>query len=319
MKMAGKFRSVSSLLVVVVLIGICAVSQGQAAAQEAAKPAAPTRFTVVVEGPPAGKAPDVILIPGLASSRDVYAAEVKLLAPKYRLHRIQIAGFAGEPAGPNASGPILGPVVEELHQYIVNNHLQHPAVIGHSLGGLLGMMLAKAHPEDEGKLLIVDTFPFYGVVFSPSATVESLKPQAQAIHDGMIGETDEQFAASTPQFTAMLVASPEGRKAVTAASLASDRRVFANAMVEDLETDLRPQIAAIKTPTTVLYPYKATQGAKADVDARYTGAYAAMPNVHLTRIDDSLHFIMYDQPAAFHAAVLSFLEGADTHAEVPAR
>lgn len=307
MKNVGKFRN-SSLLVVVVLIGIRAASHGQAAGQGSAKPAAPTRFTVIVEGPPAGKAPDVILIPGLASSRDVYAAEVKLLAPEYRLHRIQVAGFAGEPAGPNASGPILGAVVEELHQYIVNNRLQHPAVIGHSLGGLLGLMLAKVHPEDKGKLLIVDTFPFYGVVFGPSATVESLRPQAQAIHNGMIGESDEQFAASQPQFSAMLVASPEGRKAVTAASLASDRKVFADAMLEDLETDLRLQIAEIKTPTTVLYPYMATQGAKADIDARYTSAYAAMPDVHLKRIDDSLHFIMYDQPAAFHAAVLSFLE-----------
>jgi pimeloyl-ACP methyl ester carboxylesterase len=33
-----------------------------------------------------------------------------------------------------------------------------------------------------------------------------------------------------------------------------------------------------------------------------------MPNVQFTRIDDSLHFIMYDQPAAFHAAVVRFLE-----------
>jgi pimeloyl-ACP methyl ester carboxylesterase len=32
-----------------------------------------------------------------------------------------------------------------------------------------------------------------------------------------------------------------------------------------------------------------------------------MPNVQFTRIDGSLHFIMYDQPAAFHAAVMSFL------------
>ena len=58
--------------------------------------AAPTRFSVVIEGPAAGAAPDVILIPGLASSRDDFAAEAKLLTPRYRLHLIQIAGFSGE-------------------------------------------------------------------------------------------------------------------------------------------------------------------------------------------------------------------------------
>src|ERR1700729_1888439 len=81
--------------------------------------AAPTRFSVVIRGAAPGKGADVILIPGLSSSRDVYAAEAKLLTANYRLHLIQIAGFAGEPAGPNATGPMLAPVVEQLHQYIV--------------------------------------------------------------------------------------------------------------------------------------------------------------------------------------------------------
>ena len=44
--------------------------------------AAPTRFSVVIEGVAPGKGPDVLLIPGLASSRDVYAAEAKLLTPQ---------------------------------------------------------------------------------------------------------------------------------------------------------------------------------------------------------------------------------------------
>lgn len=289
---------------------LCLLTIGEAAHCQktaAPDPAAPTRFSVVVEGPPAGKAPDVILIPGLASSRDVYASEAKLLVPSYRLHLLQIAGFAGEAAGPNASGPILGPVVEQLHQYIVINHLEHVPVIGHSMGGLLALMLADAHPGDASKLLIVDALPFYGLVFNPAATVEMLRPQAQAMHDGMIAMPAEQFAAGQPAFSARLAASPEGQKAVTTAALASDRTVFANAMLEDLGTDLRPRLAGIKTPATVLYSYTAAQGAQSEVAALYTSSYAGMPNVQFTRIDNSMHFIMYDQPAAFHSAVLSFL------------
>ena len=95
--------------------------------------AAPTRFSVVIQGVAPGKGTDVILIPGLASSRNVYASEAKLLTSAYRLHLIQLAGFAGEPAGPNATGPILNPVVEQLHQYIADNHLQKVPVIAHSL------------------------------------------------------------------------------------------------------------------------------------------------------------------------------------------
>lgn len=270
--------------------------------------AAPTRFSVVIEGPAAGKAPDIILIPGLASSREDFAAEARLLAPNYRLHLIQIAGFSGQPAGPNANGPVLAPVVEQIHDYILTNHLDHPAIIGHSLGGLLAMMLAASHPNDPGKLLIVDTLPFYGLVFSPSATVDMLAPQAKAIHDSMLAASSESFNASSAATASMLVTDPAGLKIVQASSASSDRTVFANAMLEDLSTDLRPQLPSIAVSVTVLYPYQTAEASKAKISELYTNAFATLPNVKLTRIDDSRHFIMFDQPAAFHTAVLSFLK-----------
>jgi pimeloyl-ACP methyl ester carboxylesterase len=271
-------------------------------------PAAPTRFSVVIQGVAPGKGADVLFIPGLASSRDVYASEAKLLTATYRLYLVQIAGFAGEPAGPNATGPILSPVVEQLHQYIADNHLQKVPVIAHSLGGLLALMLAQAHPEDISKLLIIDTLPFYGLVFNPGATVENVAPQAKAMHDQFVAIPNDQFAATAPFYTDRLVKDPEGQRLVSAASIASDRSVFANAMLEDLETDVRPQLASIKTPTTLLYPYESAQGPVADVTALYTTAYATMPNINLIRIDDSRHFIMYDQRAAFDKAVQAFLK-----------
>jgi pimeloyl-ACP methyl ester carboxylesterase len=270
--------------------------------------AAPTRFSVVIEGVAPGKGPDVLLIPGLASSRDVYAAEAKLLTSNYRLHLVQIAGFAGEPAGPNATGPILAPVVEQLHQYLVDNHLQPIPVIAHSMGGLLALMLAQTHPQDVSKLLIIDTLPFYGLVFNPAATVENIAPQAKALHDQFVAMPNDQFAASQPLFTSRLVISPDGAKAVSASSIASDRTVFANAMLEDLGTDLRPQLASIKTPMTLLYPYETSEGSATDVAALYTNAYAAKPNLQIIRIDNSRHFIMYDQPAAFDKTVQAFLK-----------
>jgi pimeloyl-ACP methyl ester carboxylesterase len=272
--------------------------------------AAPTRFSVVIQGVAPGKGPDVILIPGLSSSRDVYASEAKLLIGNYRLHLIQIAGFSGDPAGPNATGPILVPVVEQLHQYIVTNKLQHPAIIGHSLGGLLGLMLADAHPGDVGKLLIVDSLPFYALVFAPEATVDAVKPQADAMRAQIIAASPEVYAAMANQTASFLVLNPDARKLVAASSIASDRTVMANAMYEDLVTDLRPQLATIKTPTTLLYPFDASAVGpdSTKIDTVYTSAYSTMPNLKIHRIDDSRHFIMYDQPAAFDKAVQAFLK-----------
>ena len=268
---------------------------------------APTRFTVVTEGKANG--PAILLIPGLTSGREVFNTEAAMLAPVYHLYRVQLNGFAGQPAGPNASGPILVPVVEQLHQYILANHL-HPAVIGHSLGGLLGLMLAKAHPEDVRKLLVIDSLPFYGLVFSPGATVEKVRPQGEMMRDQIAAQTPDQAAAGAAQAAAMLVKNADGARVVAVNSIASDRTVFANAMFEDLTTDLRAELTTIETPTTVLYPHDAAIAGPdpARFDTLYKGAYATMPHVTFQRIEDSRHFIQFDQPVVFNAAVQSFLK-----------
>jgi pimeloyl-ACP methyl ester carboxylesterase len=267
----------------------------------------PTRFTVVDAGT-VGK-PDVVLIPGMASSRAVWDAEAKLLAPNYRLHLVQVDGFAGAVAGVNATGAILPAVVEELHAYIVAGKM-HPVVVGHSMGGLMTLMLADKYPADVRKMVIVDTLPFYALVFQPDATVDSIKPQAEVIKQQMVTMPSDQFAAMQPMLVAQMVKDEDGRKLVTASSVASDRAVFANSMFEDLQTDLRGDVATIKPPMLLLYPYDATlQGPDpAKVDAMYKAAYQAKPDVTLVRIDGSRHFIMYDQPAKMDAAIETFLK-----------
>jgi len=267
----------------------------------------PTRFTVVDAGT-MGK-PDVVLVPGLSSGRAVWDAEAKLLGPNYRLHLVQVDGFAGAPAGPNASGPVLAPIVEELHGYIAAGGM-HPVVIGHSLGGLLALMLADKYPADVRKMVIVDTLPYYAVIFSPDATVEAVKPQAEAMKAQFLGMPDDQFAMMAPMMAAQMVKNPEGQKKVTASSIATDRAVMVNAMAEDLETDMRPEVAQIKTPTLMLFAVdtSAAQPDPAKYEAMVRAGYQPMPNVTLVKVDGSRHFIMYDQPDKMDAAIEGFLK-----------
>lgn len=287
----------------VLIAGGIALLNGNAHAQAAAPP---TRFTVTDAGT-AGK-PDLVLIPGLASSKAVWDGEVKLLGPSYRLHVLQVAGFAGAPVAGNASMPMLPGIVAELHSYITAQKM-HPVVIGHSLGGLLGLMLANQHPEDVSKLVIVDSLPFYAVVFNPAATVEVVRPMAEKMKEQMIGESAEQFAATAQQTGSYMVNNADAQKLVAAAALASDRTVMANAMAEDMTTDLRGNVASIQTPTLMLYPYDAAaQPDPAKIDDVYQTAYKPMLNAKLVRIDGSRHFIMYDQPAKLNDAIMAFLK-----------
>lgn len=263
------------------------------------------RITVTVTG----KGPDVVLIPGLASSGAVWDETVKQLAPTHRVHVIQVAGFAGAPVAGNAEGPVVAPLVEAVDAYIKANHLKSPVVVGHSMGGFTGLLLARRHPEDVSRLLIVDSLPFFSSLFSPAATAESMKPQAAAMRDATIAMSADAFASQQAMTLPRMVKSPDGQKAALAWSVASSQSVVARVLYDLLTTDARADLPAIKTPTTLLYPYDPAMGAPtAVIDKTYADAYAGLPGVTLKRIDDSRHFIMFDQPKTFADAIETFLK-----------
>lgn len=267
----------------------------------------PTRFTVVDEGT-VGK-PDVVLIPGLGSSRAVWDDEAKLLAPNYRLHLVQVDGFAGAPVGGNAAGRVLPGIVEELHGYIAAQGM-HPVVVGHSMGGLLALLLADKYPGDVRKMVIVDTLPYYAVLFNPAATVDAVKPMAEGMKTQILATPADQFALMQQTVVPQLVNDRAGQAAVEAADEASDRTVFAESMYEDLLTDMRGEMGKIQTPAMVLFAVDASskQPDPATYEATVREAYKPMPHVTLVRVDGSRHFIMYDQPVKFDAAVEGFLK-----------
>jgi pimeloyl-ACP methyl ester carboxylesterase len=204
---------------------------------------------------------------------------------------------------------MLPGIVEELHSYLAANAMK-PVVVGHSLGGLLAMMLAEKYPGDVRKMVIVDTLPFYALLFNPQATEETVKPMAGAIKAEMVKMSPEDYAAGQKTMLAAMAISEAGQKAAYDSSVTSDKAVVAEALYEDLLTDMRGEMGNIKTPTLVLYEYDATaKMPPADAyEAMMQAAYKPMPNVTLVRVEGSRHFIMYDQPGKMDAALEGFLK-----------
>jgi pimeloyl-[acyl-carrier protein] methyl ester esterase len=263
----------------------------------------PTRFSVEITG----EGPDVILIPGLASSRDVWDQTVAQLSATHRVHAVQLAGFGGEPIGGAGEGAYVAPFVEELNRYIEHNHINRPAVIGHSLGGVSALMLAKSHPANVGRVMVVDALPFFSLLIDPNATAQSIEPQAAAARDRLIAQSSEEFFAGQMGMMNRLVRTETLRFTVFQWSLNSDRSAMARGMYDVMTTDLRGDLAAIQTPVTIVYAYDAVMGPEAAITGAYTGLYAPLPHHTMVKVDQSYHFVPLDNPTAFAAAVEEFL------------
>jgi pimeloyl-ACP methyl ester carboxylesterase len=273
---------------------------------QAAVPFHSDRISVEVRG----RGPDVVLIPGLASSPEVWAATADRLDDTHRVHLVQVNGFAGAPAGANADGAVVAPLVGELNRYITEAGLKRPAVIGHSLGGFTALRLAAEHPQAVGRVLVVDSLPFFPLLFSPKATVETVTPQANAMRDAMLAMPAERFPAVQAAGMGRLVKSAEARTRHARIGGASDPAVVARAMHELMTTDLRLQLGQIEASVTVLYAWDPAMGPTTEAyDQLWRGAYAGLKGATLTRVDGSFHFIMDDQPERFTAEVEGFLAG----------
>ena len=267
------------------------------------------RFHVRIDGPehPVG---DVILIPGLSSSPHAWDMLTERLKGRYRVHRIHVQGFAGAPAEDNATGPVSAPVAEDLARYIAEKGLNQPAVIGHSMGGTIGMMLAARHPDSVGRLMVVDMVPFMGAMFGPpGTTAESVTPMADQIYAGMTAASDEQYQQQAAASVIGMINTESLRARPLQDTARSDRAVSSAAFRELIVTDLRPEIARITAPTRVLYvKFNDPRMTPEITDSIYRASFSTLPGATLTRIDDSAHFIMLDQPDRFAAEVNAFLE-----------
>ncbi|HTT99377.1 MAG TPA: alpha/beta hydrolase [Rhizomicrobium sp.] len=251
-----------------------------------------------------GAGPDLIFIPGLASSRDTWKATAERLKAHYRVHLIQVAGFAGEPARGNASGEVVVPTAETIDAYLVGQKLTPAVVIGHSLGGTMTLYLAEHHPDHLKKAMLVDTLPYFATLMNPAATVETMKPQADKVRSATEKMSPQQY----DMMMKTMATAPADIATIKGWGAASDKGVIANATADDLMLDLRPGLATITTPITLLHPdYSAMEAPPGTTDAMYRKDYAAAPTVKVVEIGPSLHFIMFDQPAKFGAALDSFL------------
>jgi pimeloyl-ACP methyl ester carboxylesterase len=269
-----------------------------------AAPFASERITVRTEG----TGPDVILIPGLNSSPRTWASTVAAL-PGYRYHLVHVAGFAGQPAGANKEGAVAAPVAEDIARYIKESNLKAPAVIGHSMGGTIGMMLAARHPDALSRLMVVDMYPFLGTFFAgPGATAARVEAVGDQIAAGMRATPPDQRSKRANDTIAGMVDTEAMRPVAVKDSMESDADVAIRAYRELIVTNLIPELAKIAVPVTVLYVQPKSVPIPAEqFDGVYKAAYAPLKQLTIKRIPDSAHFIMWDQPQRFQAEAKAFL------------
>lgn len=262
------------------------------------------RITVTTRG----RGADLLLIPGLASTAEVWRGVADRLADRRRLHLVSIRGFGDLAAGANASGGVMAAVAAEVRRYIAEQQLERPAIIGHSMGGQVGLRVAADAGTGVGRVMVVDSSPFFPALISPQATVGDVEPIAQLAFQAIHFLGDQALLTRGREMGVELGGATEALFG-TLGWQGGDRRVLAQSLYEVMTVDLRRRLPDITAPVTVVYGWSADgTSPRSRTDALFRSAYSRLRTpAAFVPIEGAEHMVMIDQPARFMGAVGRFL------------
>lgn len=255
-----------------------------------------------------GQGPDVILIPGLASTSAIWARTAAALEDRYRVHLVTVRGFGPVEAGGNATGAVSAPAAGEIRRYIAEQGLQRPAVIGHSMGGQVALRVAADGGVRVGRVMVVDASPFFPSLISPGSTAGDVEPLARIAYHGLLLLGDQALRTQA----ATLGLEMGGAADSLFGGLGwqgGDRRVLAQGLYEVMTTDLRARLPFITAPVTVVYGWSPDdRSPRSQVDELFRAGYRSLSRpATFERIEGAEHMVMIDRPREFQAAVERFL------------
>jgi pimeloyl-ACP methyl ester carboxylesterase len=285
------------------LTGACAALV-VAAVTAAAASAPPFRSDVV------GRGPAMLLIPGLNSSGEVWGGVTDHFKGRFTCHALTLAGFAGEPPMAN---PSLSAVRDAVLRYIDENHLDRPVIVGHSLGAVLAYSVAATAPDKVGPVVAIDGVPFLPALMNPAATVESVRPQADAMRKALENASadvrERQFDLSLPS----LMSDPGHVAIARKWALASDPRTSNQLTMDLMTTDLRGEVGRIQTPLLLIAAgglFAAQPAARTAMARAYEQQVAGIAHHETIVAERARHFIMLDDLPFLTTAMETFLDEA---------
>lgn len=256
----------------------------------------------------AGK-PAMIFIPGLTCGPWEWSREIALFSADYRIYALTLPGFDGQPA---IQRPLFQTVSDDFWTLLQTQRIEKPVVVGHSLGGTLAIALAEQHADRIRAIVAVDGLPvFPGMENFTGAQRRSAGERFAA----MLGaaSTREQFEFSEKTYALpALMTSPGDIAAVAPLVARSDPKASAAWAAADVSSDFRAGLKNVTVPLLEIAPYEASprspiQSAQA-LQAYYASLIAGAPYAQVQVIEDSRHFVMYDQPERFDAALSAFVK-----------
>ena len=239
-----------------------------------------------------GQGPPVVLIHGLGGSARDWDKIAKVWSENLTVYTVDLYGHGRTPPL-SADKPLtLTDMARGVQQFIRKEKIEHPVLVGHSLGGLIALQLAEVNPSAFMALIIVDV--------PPAPKLFATKTTIAADRDALSADAEKFIRGHWSG----MATRPQDVEHVVKSALATDRRTLQDLYLDIRATDLRPEFGSLRLPVLVVYAEPPGGFTPTDDPEKL---YDGIPQIDLSIVSGVRHFIMLDAPQNFTVTTFKFL------------
>lgn len=246
-----------------------------------------------------GQGTPMVFLPGFGCPAEVWDETISAFEENYQCHAISYPGFNGIPA-PDTLW--YQTVLEQLDDYMASNFDEKPIAVGHSLGGTFAMHL-ESRSSTFSKIILVDALPSIADVLMPNVPIESIT-HSSPYNQQLLAMDDVQFASLQERMTSNLSKNTEKLGLIKDWMIKADRKTYVYGYTDLLKVDLRNNLTAIQSPVLVLsaVTFNLEQSQRI-----IENQYSQLANKKVAYVENSGHFIMFDQLEWLISQIRSFV------------
>ncbi|HEY9114182.1 MAG TPA: alpha/beta fold hydrolase [Bacteroidales bacterium] len=195
-------------------------------------------------------------------------------------------------------------LTDDLFDFIDDNQIHNPIIIGHSMGGKVAMRFALENPQLVKRLVIVDiSLKAYGPRPQHKKIIQAMKSvDLSQVTDR--SEVDEQIAALIPQVPI--------RQFILKNLHRKEQDVFEWRMyLQGIDKNLDKMFDAIDTESRFMKPTLFVKGGDSDyiLLEDYDQIRYNFPNAEIISIADTTHWLHVESPERFYQLTMGFVTG----------
>lgn len=255
----------------------------------------PTSARPVLQFTRLGKGPAVVLVHGLGGDRAIWADELVRLSQRYTVIALDLPGH-GMTAAPTQVS--LQTAAQQIAKLIRDEKIAPATIIGHSMGGTLAAWTALVDPGAVRGVLIVD-----------SQVAPWPMPDSDRVR--LRNDLTREPTSTIRQFFGRMTSSQRQLDKIVASAVRVAPTTLSGYIEQTGSHDLDERVKDIRVPVQLLASSIMIPNPSDEVAVKLalqTAGFSHIPRFSYEVFSQSKHWLFWDEPDKYRAAVDRFLE-----------